>query len=98
MKLNEVNPDLREEFIRRGALNAIWKAHSADLAVEAVSQDIEHNPGLPPDKFAIRQKMMILAKTFLEKERDAQLHRALESLQQWADFKAGNLDESTVLT
>lgn len=71
----------REEFLRDGALNAMWLAHSMHLSVTAISEAQLRESSVPQQAFAGA------ARKHLENRRDEQMLRALEELEQWAGHK-----------
>ena len=95
--LSQINPPLREEFIRDGALHAAWLAHGHQQGLEALKAAMEEDPGLEPAKLAARQQFLAVAIKFHEKARDKQLERALVHLKLWESFKKGELAEETVI-
>ena len=96
--LSQINPPLREEFIRSGALHAAWRAHSYEMAVSSLKDAMEDkSAGLEPAKLLARQQFLALAILFVEQARDKQLERALIQLKLWEAFRKGELDEGTVL-
>lgn len=96
--LSQINPPIREEFLRDGALSAIWQAHGAQAGVDALMEAMNDDPGLPPDKLTMRRQFIALAVKFHETQRDKQLNRALEALKLWDAFRRDELDEGTVVT
>lgn len=95
--LSQINPPLRESFIRDGAVNAAWQAHGYEAGIEALEAAMEDDPGLEPAKLAARRQFLALAIKFLEASRDKQMTRALEHLKLWESFKKGELAEETLI-
>lgn len=95
--LSQVNPTVREEFLRAGALNAAWKAHGFETGIEALREAMEENPGLEPEKLAQRRQFLAVTIRFLEASREKQMLRALEHLKFFEQFKKGELDENAMV-
>jgi len=95
--LSQVNPPLREQFLRDGALNAAWKAHGYESGIEALQAAMEENPGLEPVKLAARRQFLAVTIKFLEASRDKQMERALVHMKLFESFKKGELAEETLI-
>jgi hypothetical protein len=94
-RLSQVAPALREEFLRDGVLNAIWLAHSCQSAVGALTHaaEVPLPEGITAEQGVRRGALFVLARGFLEKQRDEQFVRAHEHLRIWMTFKAGELSD-----
>lgn len=84
--LAQVNPVLRKEFLRDGALNAMWKAWSTHLGIAGLEEAEHDDAGLPLDKLTMRRQFLALSKKFLEAQRTREMDTALECLKEWRGF------------
>lgn len=77
------DPALRKEFLRDGALNAMWKAWSTHMAIGGIEEAERDDQGLAPDKVLMRRQLLALSKQFLMRQLTQEMDRALEELRQW---------------
>ena len=97
--LSQVSESLRGEFLRDGALNAIWLAHSCHMAVSALREAAiaPVPPEITSEQAQHRATLFALAQGFVARQRDEQLVRAYSHLKIWMKFIAGELSEEAEL-
>lgn len=83
----QVPEHLRKDFLRDGALNAMWQAHGFHRGLTAIEAALEEKPDLPPEKLTVRMQFLALTRSFLEIELTRQMRRALVELTAWAEQK-----------